>query len=261
MLMQLVVALVVFVVGVVAEYHFGLYERTVTILARLAAVLRLALQIAAACLQAIWQWLARLPFELLLIRVLGFAAAVAVLLFVAFLTQQLVWMDVPSVAPSRDAADWSMLGWIIAGVLALIAFLVTGVAALASGIWLVVSNITSGLVALAKWLLTILSALALVMPASCTQEPQAMVPPLTVVGTAHVAPKPEEYLIFHPLPGEGCIRVTRRAGHPLSLRQCIELAQQSNLQQVVNKKGLHEAPRVYLPDEFSLRDDKWSILR
>lgn len=236
------VALAFFAAGVVLEYHFALYEKAV-------ALGLSALRFVGAALAQFWRWLLARRWLLWLGRFAAFGGALGLALMLAILIMSIELPRVSS-APTAGGEPWWML------IIAAIAALFGGLLALIGWFW-------NGMVAALKWFAGVLAAIAMLIP-SCSDRPSRVkitpvqISPVVVDQT----PSPSaDAVAIHPQNGEGCIRVTRRGGYPLSLTECIAFTRESGLTPIRNRRGFLEAPRLYTSDELVHENGEWLLFR
>ena len=255
---EIVVALALFVAGVVAEYHFAIYEK-VAIFSQLIGALLVAL------LRRLWYWFLAQRWLLWFGRLAVFGGALGLALLLVIFIINLA-PPVPSVAP-KSAESWSLWGLLTTALGVLLALLIAGFTAIFNGLWsLLINGLGTLLTTLTKLFFAMLVGLATLLP-SCRDEPAPTVTkkweriPLTP-GVLATSVHPPLTINVEVKKGEGCIRVTRRGGFPLSLAECLELTHAHGLRSMRNARGFIEAPRLYVRDELMWRKGEgWSLLR
>jgi hypothetical protein len=259
-----VLYLLLFVLGVVSEYHFGLYKRAQKFLTYLVLQIR-----------RFFIWIVRL-LDQLLAWILGTTLAILELIckFFDWLFGLLPWWLWAIALFLLALLALFGLGMYILGALVLLALLVV---LLLNGLWAVLAGVILALLAflawfaglfgsLAKWLAAIFTGISLSIPTCSTSVPPPSAP-------TQVIEKKEEVVTFEPLkvtasqftvvqvqPGDGCIRATARGQHALSLNECITWTRDQGLR-VQTVRGFVHAPTLYLGDSLEYKDGQWILHR
>jgi hypothetical protein len=237
----------IFVLGVVLEYHFGLYARTQAIMVYLFTQIYRFSNWIGQIITRFFRWIGALILAFL-VWLIGF--------FPWWL-----WVVLFLIAAILFALILGMYGLMAAFLLVALLLLILN---LGLGLLAAIGAILATLVAwlggfladFAKWLMAILAGISLSLP-SCS-------PPTPSVKQVAVVPQVEKELPKSNLvlvqKGDGCIRATARGDNPLNLNQCIDwtLAQGLKVRIV---KGSKQAPTLYETDTLEYKDGQWILHR